>query len=155
MQPHFRTPLALSIAVLACTQPQNPPDSSADESASSITGVVTVTPDRTAYAPGADVSLRIENKSDMLLGYNACTRRVEKESGSEWIEIAEPDRVCTMELRLLAARATVTETTELPSSLASGRYRLVLSLSPEPSAGEPPGERREPVLAASTVFRVE
>ena len=144
---------SLAWALAACATPQ--PDPERDmPSTSSGAGAqpITVTVDRAAYAPGATVGLRIVNGSDGTFGYNPCTRTVEREGGGAWTAVPEPDRVCTMELRLLDGRATVSTTTDVPRSLAAGRYRLVLSFSREDaSATANTGAVRVP----SNPFRVE
>jgi hypothetical protein len=92
--------------------------------------------DKAAYRPRDVVKLTITNDGQRNLGYNACTRVIEREA-AEWTAVPEPDRVCTMELRLLARGETVTEQTDLPA-LAAGRYRIVLSFSDESAtAGAP------------------
>lgn len=120
-----------------------------------MTAPVTVTVDRATYAPGADVTLRIANRSDQRFGYNACTRAVEREAGAGWVTIPEPERVCTMEIRFLEPRSTVTERTELPQALERGRYRLLLSLLREPDAPAAPGTQPDRLVAASNTFSVE
>lgn len=113
-----------------------------------MTGDVQLTLDRASYAAGAQVTLTIRNRTPRELGYNACTRVVERESGGRWSQVPEPDRMCTMELRLLAGGATVNEGTELPDVLAAGRYRLTLAMHDESSSSG------EPLTAASRPFDV-
>lgn len=127
----------------------------AGQPGSDVTTPVTVTVERATYAPGSEVTLRIANRSDQRFGYNACTRTVERESGASWVMVPEPDRVCTMELRILEARSTVTARTELPRSLDQGRYRLLLSLLREPDAPAAPGGQPDRLTVASNPFRVE
>ena len=93
--------------------------------------------DRATYGPRDDVKMTITNDAQRNLGYNACTRVIEREAGAEWTPVPEPDRVCTMELRLLARGETVSEQTDLPA-LAAGRYRIALSFSDESAAAGTP-----------------
>ena len=148
-------PALLAWSLAACTTPPPQPEGGTP-SASSGTGTqpIAITVDRAAYAPGATVGLRIVNGSDATFGYNPCTRSVEREQSGAWTTLPpEPDRVCTMELRLLQPRQTVSATTDLPRSLAAGRYRLLLSFSREDaSAG---GSNVSAVLVPSDAFRVE
>jgi hypothetical protein len=112
--------------------------------------------DRTRYAPGASVRLRIVNRSGLGYGYNACTRVIERQLGSSWTRVAEAGRACTMELRILGPNETATQQVELPRPLPAGDYRLVLSLSRE--EGPPPGPgipTPGPVRATSAPFRVD
>ena len=62
--------------------------------------------------------------------------------------------MCTMELRLLMPNEIQTATTDLPSNLTSGSYRMVLTLSRQRAAraGEPPNAGA--VRAISPTFRV-
>jgi hypothetical protein len=93
--------------------------------------------DRATYASRDDVKLTLTNDTHRNLGYNACTRVIEREAGAGWTAVPEPDRICTMELRLLARGETVSEQTDLPA-LAAGRYRIALSFSDESAdAGTP------------------
>lgn len=99
---------------------------------------ITLVLDRTTYRPTDMVQITMKNDAQRNLGYNACTRTVERESATAWAAVPEPDRVCTMELRLLARGETVTEQTDLPAGVAPGRYRIVLSFSDQsPTPGAP------------------
>ena len=95
---------------------------------------VRVVLDRTTYRSRDDVKLTLINETQRELGYNACTRVVEREAQGRWTAVPEPDRVCTMELRLLSGRATANEQTDLPA-LSAGRYRIALRFVDE-SGGE-------------------
>lgn len=108
---------------------------------------VRITLDRETYRSRDDVKLTITNASQRNLGYNACTRVVERESNGSWTAVPEPDRVCTMELRLLNRGESVTEQTDLPS-VPRGRYRLALQLHDESATGGP-------IRAQSAPFAVE
>ena len=103
--------------------------------------------DRASYRSGDDVKLTITNSSQRNLGYNACTRVVERESNGAWTAVPEPERVCTMELRLLNRGESVTEQTDLPA-VSRGRYRIALQFHDESASGAP-------VRALSAPFAVE
>jgi len=103
--------------------------------------------DKSSYPSRADVKLTLVNNARRTLGYNACTRQVERESGGGWTVVPEPDRVCTMELRILDANETVTEQTDLPQ-LQPGRYRIALNFSDEASGSG------GPIRATSSPFDV-
>ena len=142
-----RTAVALAIAtvtVAACVTPRNgegtadsaaardaSPGAPAGQVASSTGGSakVTLETDRTIYPPGGTVNLRIINGDDVGYGFSACTRLVERRRSGEWFSVAEEGRVCTMMLQLLGPRQTVMATTELPSPLEAGEYRIVITFS--------------------------
>ena len=111
---------------------------------------VTIGLDRSSYAPGTRVELRLTNNTGEQLGYNACFRSLERQVGDSWTLIVERGRVCTMQLDVLEPRATRVDRTSLPPSLERGRYRLVLSFSRE-SAGAP----AERIRATSGPFQVQ
>lgn len=97
---------------------------------------VTLTLDRTSYSSGADVTMRIQNSGRDTLGYNPCSNRVvERQDGSSWTAVPEPNRMCTMELRLLNPGQTQTAGTDLPSPLPAGTYRIALTLGRQTTAG--------------------
>ena len=108
---------------------------------------VRVVLDQDTYRSRGDVQLTLINETSRELGYNACTRVVERESAGTWTAVPEPDRVCTMEIRSLAANARVTEPTDLPA-LAPGRYRIALRFFDEGGGGGP-------LRGVSTPFTVQ
>lgn len=80
--------------------------------------------DRSSYAPGNDVLLRLTNGTDQAVGYNLCTAALEREADAGWLPAGEAE-VCTMELRGLDPGASTTYTKHLPADLPEGRYRYV------------------------------
>lgn len=114
---------------------------------SSVSGSVSVTTDAGSYGAGATLRLRIVNNTQHQVGYNACTRTVERQtSGSGWSQVNEPGRMCTMQLAVIDAGRERMDNTDLPAQIAAGTYRLTLRFSaqtPTPS-GQTPG------IAAST-----
>ena len=111
-------------------------------------GDVSVTLDKAAYTAGATVAMTVKSQSRDTLGYNQCSSRVvERQEASSWVQVPEPDRMCTMELRLLNPNETQTAKTDLPATLVSGNYRLVLTLGKQSPAGGS-------VRAVSPTFRV-
>jgi hypothetical protein len=175
-----RTAVALAIATVtaaACVTPRSgdgTTDSAAAPGASSgaspgapagqmapSTGgsaKVTLETDRTIYPPGGTVNLRIINGDDVGYGFSACTRLVERRRSGEWFSVAEEGRVCTMMLQLLGPRQTVMATTELPSPLEAGEYRIVITFSREegPAPGrDMPATTPAPSRVATAPFRVE
>ena len=121
---------------------------SADSTPVQASNEATVTLDRASYTAGATVTMTVKSASRDTLGYNQCSSRsVERQQGSAWVAVAEPDRMCTMELRLLLPNETQTAKTDLPATLAPGTYRLVLTLGRQTTAGGS-------VRAVSSTFRV-
>lgn len=170
------TASAACLALAACATPRA--NGAADSSAASAGGAsggsagapvtdaaapagrarITLELDRTRYAPGGTVNVRIVNGDDAGYGFSACQRVVERRRGGEWFTVAEDGRVCTMMLQLLGARETVMVATELPSPLEAGEYRLAITFSREegPAPGrDTPLPAPAPTRVASAPFRVE
>ena len=119
-------------------------------------GEVTVTLDRGLYAPGATISARVTSQSRDTLGYNQCSNRaIERHQNGNWFPVQEPNRMCTMELRLLMPNESQTVRMDLPSDVTPGTYRVILTLSRQRTA--PPGSPANwgTVRAMSSSFRVE
>jgi len=91
--------------------------------------------DKTRYRAGEKVTLTFENKSASTYTFNPCTRSVERESGGSWATVSEENRVCTMEAWVLDPHGTRTGDTELPATMAPGRYRVVVRIAKETSPG--------------------
>ena len=114
--------------------------------------------DRTRYAAGATVNLRIVNHDDVGYGFSACQRVVERRRGGAWEAVPEEGRMCTMQLQLLGARQTAMASTELPQPLAAGDYRIAITFSREEGPmppGREPTAAPAPVHATSAAFHVE
>jgi Big-like domain-containing protein len=129
----LRTFALASVAAIACQTV--PPQSDTGGGSPPGTGVA-IDLDRTSYRAGSQVRMRLTNHTDETVGFNPCTRIIERRQGDSWVTVPEPGRVCTMQLYLLSPHATRTETTELPSWIPRGTYRLALVLTRE-NAGVP------------------
>lgn len=110
----------------------------------------------TAYAPGSEVAVRLENQSDITVGYNICFASIELERQDGGWEIVpaslgpnEPSG-CTDELRMLAPTETAESRAFLPARLAAGRYRLATGVEVRTDRG---GYDRERVV--TNPFEVE
>ena len=114
---------------------------------------VQVAVDERTYHPGETVALRLVNRTSLTLGYNACTRTLQRNAAGVWLTLPDSGRMCTMELRLLAPGAAQTATTLLQSQLTPGMYRLVLNLSPQLESAR--SGATQSINAASNGFRVE
>lgn len=88
--------------------------------------------DKPSYRGGEQMMLTLVNPTSSSYAYNPCTRLLERESGSGWVEVRE-ERICTMIAHILAPRSRRTENTELTAGLEPGRYRVILSLTVEGS----------------------
>ena len=143
--------IALAGAIAAgCTPAVPQPDTGTGAGERASVSGVTIGLDRASYSPGSRVELRLTNHTGDQLGFNPCFRSIERQAASGWTLIVERDRVCTMQLYLLEPRATRVESTDLPTSLERGTYRLVVSFTRE-NAGTPAPSFR----AVSAAFRVE
>jgi len=91
--------------------------------------------DKAQYRAGEKVTLTFENKSASSYTFNPCTRSVERESGGSWTTVPEGNRICTMEAWILDPHGRRSGDTELPASLGAGRYRIVVRMTMERSAG--------------------
>jgi hypothetical protein len=93
--------------------------------------------DKRQYKAGEQLTLTFENKSASSYAFNPCNRSLEREEGGSWTVVPDEGRICTMEAWILDARGTRTGTTELPSPLAPGRYRVVVRMTVESPGGAP------------------
>jgi hypothetical protein len=108
-------------------------------------GPVMIALDKTSYAAGGEVSMKITSHATDTLGFNPCTRSIERRAGGRWSTVPDEGRMCTMELWILKPHETRDAKTELPTPLAAGEYRIVILFSaqkPTPS-GTTPGIRGE------------
>jgi len=147
--------LAILAAAIACAPAPSPdagsPDSAGGTPAPSAQGPVALTLDRASYAAGGEVTLTLTNSGAGQYYFNPCPRIVEREEAGAWTPVDEGQRMCTMEAWILDPNGTRTATTELPDSLAAGRYRIVISLTAEGQA--PPAEAVRAVSAPFSVGR--
>ena len=146
--------LCLVVAVLAAVGCRRSVEvtSAPSSTPSSVSGGVTVSMDAASYAPGATVRLRIVNGTQHQLGYNACTRTIERNTGgNSWSPVTETGRMCTMHLALIQPRSERGDNTDLPAALAAGTYRLTLRFSPQ--APTPSGQTA-PIVASTGAFIV-
>lgn len=87
-------------------------------------GDVTLAASPPQASAGSTIVLSLANGSALEIGYNLCTSALQSASGT----VVQTDRVCTMELRILAPGATATYNHELPASLPAGTYRFSTSI---------------------------
>jgi hypothetical protein len=90
---------------------------------------VTLTAQADDFAPGAQVTLVLENGSQSRIGYNMCFHALEKRSGDSWAFAEEmEDRICTLILHILEAGESAQYPTSLPEGLPAGEYRFRIAL---------------------------
>jgi hypothetical protein len=136
------------VALLAACQTTDPPPETDVPALRSA--AVTLELDRSNYRPNSQVRMRLTNHTSDTLGYNECTRSLERQEGSRWIAHQEPNRICTMHLALIRPRETQTRSTDIPAGTPSGTYRMVLGLSVQRAGADGSALR-----AVSGAFRVE
>ena len=139
MKARAASAIGIAVSFLSACSPATPSGDTGSPSPqqSPASGVV-IALDRASYSPGSRVELRLTNHTTDRLGFNPCTRSIERRVGGAWTLILERDRVCTMQLYLLEPHATRVESTDLPASLERGTYRLVLSFTRENTGVTPP-----------------
>ncbi len=146
---------AVAALLLACTPTPSPDPGGADRvsppPAPSAQSPVTLTTDRTSYQPGEAVTLTLSNRGTTQYYFNPCPRRLERESGNARELVDEGQRMCTMEAWLLDPNGTRTASTELPTSLEPGRYRITISLTAEGQT--PPADAIQAVSPPFAVAR--
>jgi hypothetical protein len=99
------------------------------------TDSVVLRTDKSQYRSGEQITLTFENRSASSYAFNPCQRSIEREAGGSWSPVPEEGRMCTMEAWILEPHGTRSGPTELPASLAPGRYRVVVRMSVEGAGG--------------------
>lgn len=80
-----------------------------------------------AFEPGTPVTLILEHHGGLHVGYNLCSRRLERRTAGAWTSVGVL-RLCTAHLDLLEAGGTVARDRTLPLGLTDGTYRMRLPL---------------------------
>jgi len=116
------------------------PSTSADAGNSAASGTVktdsvVLRTDKAQYRSGEQMTLTFENRSAKSYAFNPCARSLERENGGSWGAVPDEGRMCTMEAWILDPHGTRSGPTELPASLAPGRYRVVVRMSVEGPSG--------------------
>ena len=106
--------------------------------------------DKAQYKAGERMTLTFENRSAVGYTFNPCQRSIEREDGGTWKPLPDEDRVCTMEAWLLGPRSTGTGPTQLPATIPSGRYRVVVRMGVE----SPGATAASTITAVSDPFTV-
>lgn len=85
------------------------------------------------YTPGDVITARLENKSDISVGYNLCFTAVEAKADA-WVPVVRPDIEtggCNDILRILEPDGVAETTVALAAGLPAGEYRLVTGIEAE------------------------
>ena len=106
--------------------------------------------DKAQYKAGEKMTLTFENRSAASYAFNPCARSIEREDGGVWKALPDEGRMCTMEAWILEPRGTRTGATELPTTIAAGRYRVVVRMTVE----SPGGAAASAITAVSDPFTV-
>ena len=93
--------------------------------------------DKAQYKAGEAMTLTFENRSARSYAFNPCTRSLEREDGGAWKPMPDEGRMCTMEAWILDPRGTRTGPTELPATIAAGRYRVVVRMTVDAAGNTP------------------
>ena len=131
------------------TTPARADTSPASSAASPRADSIALRTDKARYRAGEKMTLTFENRSSVSYAFNPCTRTIERENGTAWSAVAEEGRMCTMEAWVLDPHGSRTGPTELPSTLAAGRYRVAVRMTPDQAGGAPA------VVAVSDPITVE
>lgn len=109
----------LSIALLgACAPPRQQNDLPASVKLEVEPGEV---------AGGDSITLRLDNSSAAPIGFNLCSSEMERRVADEWQQLPS-DRICTRELRIIAAGEEARYRLQIPAGLAPGEYRFHTSV---------------------------
>lgn len=90
-------------------------------------GPVSLTVEPPTAAPGDSVTLILRNDSPAAVGYNLCSGTLEMNAAGGWQRVPS-DRVCTMEIRILAPGEVTRYPLALEPGLEPGDYRYVTSV---------------------------
>lgn len=91
------------------------------------TGGVSLSVEPETTEAGATITMILRNDSPAAVGYNLCSSTLEQRLDGAWQPVMT-DRVCTLELRTLAAGQVTTYPMELPADLGGGEYRFITAV---------------------------
>lgn len=92
-------------------------------------GQATLTTDQPTYAPGSEVSLRLQNGALQGLGFNLCFSALQRHEGGSWTPVAGPDReFCQASESRLHPGSHADSSKSLDAALPEGEYRYVTNV---------------------------
>ena len=103
--------------------------------------------DRGRYAPGEEVQLHLENRTDQTIGYNLCFSGLQRQAGQGWEPVHDPETVCTAIQHGLEPGERASYARTLKTDLPGGTYRFITEI-------EHRGTGRQELLATEA-FTVE
>lgn len=83
---------------------------------------------RRSYAPSDEVTLRLRNTSDVVLGYNLCFAVLEGRTPSGWARVPGAEQTCTAQLEGLPPGAQAQQERPLPTRAGTHRFALAVEL---------------------------
>jgi hypothetical protein len=111
-------------------------------------GEVVLETEHVSYAPGAELSLRLENESSQTLNYNLCMAVLQRHEGESWTVVPPPTgEVCPAVLYPLSPRESASIQRALAETLPEGEYRYRLEVEWDD------GERQELVSPTFLVVK--
>jgi hypothetical protein len=103
--------------------------------------------DQQTYAPGSELSLRLENDSLVSLGFNLCFSTLQRHEGETWTPVARPENEACQAIQYRLKPGTHTESRNiLDATLPEGEYRYFTTV-------EWDGEREDVVSNTFSVTR--
>jgi hypothetical protein len=95
-----------------------------------LVGEAILKTDQETYAPGAELTLRIQNESFLQpLGYNLCMSRLERQEEGAWTAVPPPGRVFCQAIEYnLGPGGSGESRRSLDETLAEGTYRYVTNV---------------------------
>lgn len=87
---------------------------------------VSLKTDRSAYAAGESITLRLINDGGLVVGYNLCSAQLQVQGERGWEPAPDSGRFCTMELRMLQSGESAEFAFSDLGSLEPGSYRFAV-----------------------------
>jgi hypothetical protein len=116
-------PLAALLA-LGCSSSSTDSEPGRQVSPLPDASLITFQAERSSYRQGDTATIVLRNGTNQPLGYNLCFSARELRTGGSWTRFS-PLRICTMELRTLAAGAETRHKEPITGEWQPGEYRIV------------------------------
>jgi hypothetical protein len=116
--------MSIVVPALACSSTMQPRDADAR---------VTLTTDRSTYAPADTVMVTLKNEGDQNIGFSLCEGTLDLRVSVSWEEVQHfpaPPAGCTMSLQILSPGQSARGIAVIPASAAAGHYRLTFFGTP-------------------------
>lgn len=134
MKPFMRTCAALAAAAVVATGcsssgAEGPTQPQLRESAIILTLLDSV------VGPGHLVRLEQRSLLTRAVGYNHCVRSIQRKVGTDWVNLPEDLRICTMVLYELRPGEVEVVGVDVPPDATPGVYRAILHFQPMAGPG--------------------